>query len=131
MKTVLLNAAIVGCGGFIGAILRYSVNSLMLRSAALTVFPYGTLVVNLLGCLVIGAAVGYFELRQVLSPELRLFVFAGLLGGFTTYSTFAWDTLALAKGPGFVPALTYVSAHLIGGLAMAAAGYALIARPAA
>jgi CrcB protein len=128
LKTVLVNAAIVGSGGFIGAVCRYGMSALVQRAAALSSFPYGTLLVNLAGCLLIGVAVGMIDHRQLLSPELRLFLLVGLLGGFTTYSTFAWETLSLAKGSGFIPALTYVTLHIVAGIALAAAGYALVAR---
>jgi CrcB protein len=128
LKTVLFNAAIVGTGGFIGAICRYGMSAFVQRNQTLSAFPYGTLLVNLAGCLLIGIAVGMIDQRHLLGPEVRLFVLVGLLGGFTTYSTFAWETLTVAKGSGFVPALTYVSLHIIAGLALAAAGYALVAR---
>ena len=65
MKTALINAALVGTGGFIGAIARYGISGLVQRSAALSSFPYGTLAVNMLGCLLIGIAVGLVDSRQV------------------------------------------------------------------
>lgn len=128
MKAALLNAAIVGSGGFVGAACRYALSAFVQRHQALSSFPYGTLIVNLAGCLLIGVAVGMIDHRQLAGPEVRLFILVGLLGGFTTYSTFAWETLSLAKGSGFVPALTYVTLHIVAGLALAAAGYALVAR---
>ncbi len=59
------------------------------------VFPYGTLVVNVLGCFLIGILGGLAEYRQVLEPGQRLFLMIGVLGGFTTFSTFAFETLSL------------------------------------
>lgn len=75
---------LVGAGGFIGSALRYTVSGLVHRVIPFAGFPYGTLVVNLLGCLAIGLLAGLAESRQVIGPELRVFLFLGLLGGFTT-----------------------------------------------
>ena len=74
---------LVGCGGFIGAVLRYLVSVGTLRLLGTTL--YGTLVVNVVGCLFIGFLGGLAEERQYLSPQLRLFLFVGILGGFTTF----------------------------------------------
>ena len=81
---------LVGCGGFIGAVLRYlvSVGTLRLLGTPL----YGTLVVNVVGCLLIGFLGGLAEERQYLGPQVRLFLFVGLLGGFTTFSSVAYET---------------------------------------
>ena len=84
----MLNIILVGSGGFIGSALRYliglGVHSL-LRSAT---FPYGTLAANLIGCLLIGLFNGLADERLLLSPQTRLFILTGMLGGFTTFSTF-------------------------------------------
>ena len=92
MKSALINAALVGSGGFIGAVFRYAMSGVVQRHAGLSTFPFGTLAVNMLGCFLIGAAVGLADSRQLFGPEFRLFALIGLLGGFTTYSTFGYES---------------------------------------
>lgn len=87
----------VGAGGAIGAVLRYLVSGWVQQLAPLGAFPLGTLAVNVLGCAVLGALGGLAEARSVLGPGARLFVFLGILGGFTTFSTFAYETIALVR----------------------------------
>jgi fluoride exporter len=87
----------VGAGGAIGAILRYVVSGWVQQLAPLGAFPVGTLAVNFLGCTVLGTLGGLAESRYVLGSGARLFVFLGILGGFTTFSTFAYETVALAR----------------------------------
>ena len=67
------------------------------RLMPLSEFPFGTFVVNVVGCLCIGVLNGVAETRQIIGPELRLFLMIGLLGGFTTFSTFGYETLALIR----------------------------------
>ena len=88
MKTALINALAVGLGGFFGVLARYGLSSLIHRQLPSAIFPYGTLVVNLLGCLLIGLIAGFTESRQLFGYPFRAFVLIGLLGGFTTFSTF-------------------------------------------
>ena len=82
MKTALINAMMVGSGGFLGALARYGLSGLVHRLLPLTTFPYGTLAVNLVGCLLIGVVAGLAESRQLFGPELRTFALIGVLGGF-------------------------------------------------
>lgn len=82
--------------------------------------PYGTMAVNILGCLLIGLLAGW---RQPLEPGLRLFVMVGLLGGFTTFSAFALETLSLAQQQQHMLAFINVAAKLVFGLAAAWAGF--------
>ncbi len=87
----------VGIGGFIGSLFRFGVSGFVHRLLPFATFPYGTLAVNVSGCLVIGILGGLAESRQVISPELRLFLFLGVLGGFTTFSTFGYETIELLR----------------------------------
>lgn len=128
MKAALINAALVGTGGFIGAIARYGISGLVQRSAALSSFPYGTLAVNMLGCLLIGIAVGLVDSRQVFGPDFKLFAVVGLLGGFTTWSTFGYETLTLLRDAEYLRATANVAIHVILGLVLVWAGYALASR---
>jgi len=80
-----------------GAILRYLLSGWVQAWAKGAAFPYGTLTVNLLGCLIIGFLAQLVELRNLFSPETRVFVFIGVLGAFTTFSTFGNDTMLLLR----------------------------------
>ncbi len=84
----------IGAGGAIGAVLRYGVG-LLVGKAADTGFPWGTLGVNVLGSFVMGALVTYMALHWNPSQEVRAFLTIGLLGGFTTFSTFSLDVVTL------------------------------------
>ena len=128
MKAALINAALVGAGGFVGAMARFGVNTLTYRNAIFAGFPYGTLIVNMLGCLMIGVAVGLIETRQGYGPEFRLFVIVGLLGGFTTWSAFGLETFALLREADYIKAIANVLVQVVLGLALVWAGYALAAR---
>ena len=128
MKAALLNAALVGSGGFVGAICRYGLSGFVQRYAPLSAFPYGTLGVNLAGCFLIGIVVGLVDSRQMFGPEFRLFVLIGVLGGFTTYSTFGYETFALLRDADFARAFGNVTIHIVLGLTLVWLGYALTSR---
>ncbi len=93
MKVFLL----VGAGGFIGAVLRFWLTAWLFRIFDRPWFPAGTLAVNLLGCFFLGILAGLAEQRRVFDPQIRLFVFVGSLGGFTTFSAFAYETATLLR----------------------------------
>ncbi len=95
MNVDLLKILAVGSGGFVGATGRYLLSVFAQQQFHDTHFPYGTILANLLGCLFIGFLAGLFEMREWIHPELRLFVFVGMLGGFTTFSTFAHESFLL------------------------------------
>jgi CrcB protein len=121
LRTVLL----VGAGGFVGSIGRYLVGGWVHRAVPFAGFPYGTLVVNVLGCLAIGLAGGMAESRQLFGPDLRVFLLIGVLGGFTTFSSFAFESLALARDAELARAFANVAAQVVLGLAAAWLGYAV------
>jgi len=125
VKTALINAAAVGSGGFLGALARYGLSGLVHRQLPLATFPYGTLVVNMLGCLGIGAIAGLVESRQLFGPEFRTFALIGVLGAFTTFSTFGYETLAMIRDDEYLRAAANVGLHVILGLALVWLGYAL------
>ena len=105
----------VGLGGCIGSVLRYLLSEYV-QGRAGGIFPFGTLVVNVFGCFVIGGLSGLFEGTMLPTPEARAFLFAGLLGGFTTFSAFGNETLLLARESGRGLAVANVAAQLILGL---------------
>jgi CrcB protein len=114
----------VGCGAFAGAVLRWGFG--LLLNPLLPVLPLGTLAANLLGGLVIGAALGLFNQFQSLPPEMRLFVTTGFCGGLTTFSTFSAETVTLLLRQQWGWSLTIVAAHLFGSLLMTLAGIGLV-----
>lgn len=113
---------LVGLGGFLGSAARFMVATFVQR-VTLGAFPYGTLTVNVLGCLVIGFLGGLLESRQILGPGQRLFLLVGVLGGFTTFSAFAFETLGLANTVTVGKALVNVGAHVLLGLSAAWISY--------
>jgi CrcB protein len=121
---MFLNALLVGSGGFVGALLRYGLSGLVHRQVPLSTFPYGTLAVNLVGCLAIGVFVGLVESRQLFGPEVRTFALIGLLGGFTTFSTFGFETFALVRDGENLRAAANVGLQVVLGLGLVWLGYA-------
>ena len=115
----------VGAGGFVGAVARFGVSTLVQRLAG-TSFPYATFVVNVVGCFVLGALMGVVEDRQGLSEPARLFLAIGLLGSFTTFSTFGWETYALLRDGRLLPAVAYVVGSAAVGLVAVALGRGLL-----
>ena len=120
----------VGAGGFLGAIVRYlvirGVEQLPLATAG---FPYGTLAVNVAGCLVIGLLGGLASSHGLFAAGsgARVFLFIGILGGFTTFSAFGYDTLMLAREGSFLLALGNVGLQVALGLGAVWLGYRLTA----
>ena len=118
-------------GGALGSMARHGVNQLVHGRWWSTRFPVGTVVVNVLGCLVIGLLAGLIVSERIaMRANWREFVFVGVRG-FTTFSTFGLDTLVRARGGGTGPAALNVAAHVIGGLAAVWVGYVLGARRSA
>lgn len=126
MKSILL----VALGGAIGSVTRFKMSGWVLHHAANWRFPIGTLVVNVIGCLVAGLLAGMAVKQDVFSPEARVFLFTGLLGGFTTFSAFGLETLLLLKRGEAVLALTNVAVSITAGLLVAWLGYEMAARTA-
>jgi CrcB protein len=114
---------LVGCGGFAGSAARFMVAGWVHRLLPAATLPYGTLAVNVLGCFAIGLLGGLAEVRMVLGPSQRLFLLIGLLGGFTTFSTFAYETYGLAQDSQLLKALANVAVQVIGGLGAAWLGF--------
>lgn len=111
-------------GGGIGASLRYAL-SVWIDQRMLSSFPWGTLMVNLIGSLLIGVLITVFEQRGLSSPALRLFWITGVLGGFTTFSTFSLETLHLLDAGRLSLALANVAGSVAVCVLAAFAGIAL------
>ena len=93
----LLRLSLIGAGGFTGAVLRFWVSSWVQGRSGSIVFPFGTLTVNMVGCLLIGFLSALVDMKSIFSPEMRSFLLIGLLGAFTTFSTFGNETLNLIR----------------------------------
>jgi len=106
----------VGVGGFLGSLGRFVVAGFFNRLSPALAFPIGTLAVNILGCFLIGLLHGLAESRNILGTDIRIFLFIGVLGGFTTYSTFGFESLALLKDGEFFKTSANIMLHVIVGL---------------
>jgi len=114
----------VAAGGAIGAVARYALAGLVHRFAGAT-FPAGTFAVNVIGCLAFGLVAGLGTERAVIAAPARTFLLIGLLGGFTTFSTYTYETLALLRDGEWAPAALNALGQLAGGLAAVWAGFAI------
>ena len=116
---------IIGVGGFIGAIARFLVSGWVQIASGSVGFPYGTIAVNLIGCFLIGFLAYLMDARGVFEPQVRLFLFIGVLGSFTTFSTFEYETYSLFRESSTGLALVDIGVHVFFGLVAVWAGHAL------
>lgn len=114
----------IGFAGFTGTLLRYWLSGIIARRYGET-FPYGTLIVNLIGCFAIGFLFYLFYDRALVSPAFRTAVFIGLLGGFTTFSSYGLQTFTLLRDGELFLALLNVAASNLLGVALVWLGYSL------
>jgi CrcB protein len=113
---------LVAVGGALGSMARYAAN----QAAALwlpAAFPFGTFIVNAVGCGIFGILAGLGERTGVMTPALRAFCFVGVLGGFTTFSSYSYESFALARGGAWGFAVVNVAGQVVVGLAAVAAGW--------
>jgi len=121
----MVKILLVGTGGFLGSVLRYAVGGLAHRLFPVGFFPVGTLAVNVLGCFALGALAGLAESRSIIGAQTRLFLMIGVLGGFTTFSTFGYETFSLARDAAGLKAMTNIALNVFLGLAAVWLGYGL------
>ncbi len=121
----MIKILMVGMGGFAGSVCRYIISDLSHKFFNEPLFPYGTLTVNVIGCLLIGLLGGLSETRQIFTPEIRALILIGFLGGFTTFSTFGYEIFTFARDGQFVAALTNLMFHLILGFGSVWLGFSM------
>ncbi len=113
--------------GAIGTLARYGLQGLVQVKTGST-FPYGTLAINLTGCFFLGL-IGQFTLnRMVISSELRIAIAVGFFGGYTTFSSFGWETAKMLEAGEWLWAMTYVATSVVLGLFLSVAGIRLASR---
>lgn len=114
---------LIALGGAIGSLGRYALDGLVYRVAPAT-FPYGTFVVNVSGCLLFGVIIGQAEQRFAVGSAARSFWLIGVLGAFTTFSTYTFETFALLRDGQWARGIVNACGQLVGGLAALWLGYA-------
>jgi fluoride exporter len=119
-----LQLALIAIFGALGTLARYGLQGLVQLRAG-SAFPYGTLLINLSGCFFLGL-IGQFTMnRMVLPAEWRVAVAVGFFGGFTTFSSFGWETAKMLEDGEWLRATTYVAASVVAGLLLSVAGIRL------
>lgn len=121
------NPAVLGAvagGSAIGGVARYGLT--LLAQPRDVAFPFGTLAVNVSGCLLIGAIAQYTLMTGRLSPEVRVLLISGFCGGFTTFSTFSFESVELIQAGAWSRALLYVFVSVLAGVGAVWAGSAVI-----
>jgi CrcB protein len=116
---------IAGTGGFLGTVARF-LTARYVQNLFLTSFPLGTFLVNIAGCLLIGIFYGISEKGEVMGSDLRLFLTVGFCGGFTTFSTFSFENLALLRDGDFLYFALYAGLSVFLGLIATYVGHLLI-----
>lgn len=109
-----MNILLIAIGGAVGSVCRYLVTSAVVRALG-TLFPAGTFVVNVLGCVLFGTITGLAQERITLTPEVRALLLAGLLGGFTTFSSYMNESMVLVREGQFVWAGLNLGGQVVAG----------------
>jgi len=122
---MLKNILIVGLGGGIGSIGRFLCQK-YISEAYPHPFPFATFLVNIFGCFLIGIFYGLSEKGDILTPEWRFFLITGICGGYTTFSTFAFENVMLLKSGDFLYFSLYVAGSVVLGIMATFAGIALL-----
>jgi fluoride exporter len=123
----ILRILLIALFGAVGTLARYGLQGVIQKRAGST-FPHGTLVVNLTGCFFLGL-IGQFTLnRMVISPDWRVAIAVGFFGGYTTFSSFGWETAKMLEDGEWLRATTYVAASVMAGMFLSVAGIRLANR---
>lgn len=122
---MLKSLLIVGSGSFIGGVLRYLISTHM-KNVSMIGFPWGTLAVNLIGCFVIGIIYAIFNRYDTTDNTFCLLLTTGVCGGFTTFSTFAYENIQMLQNGNIIGFIGYIVASVVLGIALAALGYWIV-----
>lgn len=119
----MVRLLIVGLGGFIGTVFRFMLAEWVHKILNNPWYPYGTFAVNVLGCLLIGFLGGLADNKGLLNSEMRLFFLIGILGGFTTFSAFGYETIALFREEQMLAVMMNIVSNVALGLGAVFLGY--------
>ena len=119
-----MNILLIAIGGALGSVARYLFSTFVLRATG-SLFPLGTFAVNIVGCFVFGLIAGAAEQRVALPPQMRAFALIGVLGGFTTFSSYAYESVSLLRDGQFLWASINVAGQVVIGVVGLAAGFAI------
>ncbi|MBI13082.1 MAG: fluoride efflux transporter CrcB [Deltaproteobacteria bacterium] len=122
MNELIKTSLIIAGGGFIGTLLRF-LSSQFLNKYTDVSFPIATVIINLIGCLLIGILAGFFSERLTSDSNLFLFLTIGCLGGFTTFSAFAIESQVFIQNGEFLKLTVYISVQVLIGIILAVLGY--------
>lgn len=122
-----LRITLIALFGAIGTLARYGLQGLI-QLRLVSTFPYGTLLVNLTGCFFLGLLGQIMLNRLVISADWRVAITIGFFGGYTTFSTFGWETAKMLEDGEWLRATTYVGASVVAGLLLSVAGIRLANR---
>ena len=125
MTQIINTSLIIGLGGFIGTILRFLISS-SIEKTVTTSFPIGTVLVNLIGCFLIGLVSGYFTQKLEDQTQLFFFLTIGILGGFTTFSAIAMESQLFIENGEFLKMISYIALQATLGIILCLIGYNLI-----
>ena len=119
-----LRILLIALFGAVGTLARYGLQGLVQVRIGGT-FPYGTLLVNLSGCFLVGLIAQFTMNRMVISPDWRMAIAVGFFGGYTTFSSFGWETAKMMEDGEWLRASAYVTASVVAGLFLSIAGIRL------
>jgi CrcB protein len=125
MNIIFKTSLLIGFGGFLGTITRYLL-SVLINKYSFTSFPLGTLMINLLGCLMIGLISGYFSERLNDQSQVYFFLTIGCLGGFTTFSAVALESQIFIQNGEILKLLMYLTFQTVIGVGLCLLGYHLM-----
>jgi fluoride exporter len=122
-----LRILLIALFGAIGTLARYGLQGLVQFRTGST-FPYGTLIINLTGCFLLALTYQLTVNRMMISPELRIAIGVGFFGGYTTFSSFGWETAKMLEDGQWLPATAYVTVSVVIGILLSVAGIRLANR---
>jgi CrcB protein len=122
-----LRLLLIAIFGALGTLARFGLQGLVQVKTG-GAFPYGTLLINLTGCFFLGLLGQIMLNRMMVSPEMRIAITVGFFGGYTTFSSFGWETAKLMESGEWLRATTYVAASVVLGIFLSAAGIRLANR---